>query len=275
MALEVRSLSDSLGAEVRGVDASTPLEPRVQAALLEIWRAHYMILLRDQKIDAASQMRFVSYFGALADESRDGGGASYVSNTRSDGFGADPELFFHSDLAFTHQPLQAISRYPLELPVRGGATVFANAAAAAKTLPDDLRTRCQGLLARHVFDLIGQRQDMRHRLEAAPNAAHASHPVLWRHPDTAEPILYVSQMQTDCILELPDEESEALLEELLAHLYRPEHLYEHSWEFGDLLVWDNRALQHARRPFDDTQPRTLRRTIAGLTVVRAYDQRSG
>ena len=34
----------------------------------------------------------------------------------------------------------------------------------------------------------------------------------------------------------------------------------HDWAAGDLLIWDNLMLQHARLPFDSSEPRTLRRT---------------
>jgi hypothetical protein len=39
----------------------------------------------------------------------------------------------------------------------------------------------------------------------------------------------------------------------------PAHLYSHGWEVGDLIVWDNLLLQHARPDFDPNENRTLRR----------------
>ena len=59
-------------------------------------------------------------------------------------------------------------------------------------------------------------------------------------------VLYVTQVMTREILELPSEESEDLLEELFAHLYAPERVYEHEWREDDLVIWDNIATQHAR-----------------------------
>ncbi len=72
-------------------------------------------------------------------------------------------------------------------------------------------------------------------------------------------------MQTDRILDLPEPEAGALLEELLAHLYRPEHLYEHDWRPGDFLFWDNWSLQHARPDGDEN--RTLRRVVIGDLAI--------
>jgi taurine dioxygenase len=164
-----------------------------------------------------------------------------------------------------------ISLYALELPGRGTSTRFATAALAARTLPAPLRRRSEGLRARQLFDLVSQRQDVRYRLEDFPQASGAEHPLLRAHGETGEPVLFVGQMHTDRILDLPEAESESLLRELLAHLYRPEHCYEHFWRPGDLLVWDNQALQHGRPSFDASEPRTLRRVVAGALVVKAYE----
>jgi taurine dioxygenase len=272
MGMEIWPLSDALGVEVRGLDLRAPLAADELGALRDAWRRAHLLLVRDPGLPERDQIRFVANFGPVLDESMQGeGGASYVSNRRPDGFAREGELYFHSDLAFTPAPLHVLSLYALEVPAGGSPTLFANAGLAARTLPARLRERASGLRARHLFDLVSQRQDLRYRLEQFPDAAQAVHPLLVEHHATREPILFVSQMQTDRILGLPDAEAEALLEDLLAHLYRPEHVYRHDWQTGDLLVWDNWALQHARPPFDSAEPRTLRRVVAGELVVKAYE----
>jgi len=272
MSLEILPVSAALGAEVRGLDLREPLGEAERSALLRAWRRAHLLLIRAPDLAERDQIRFVGEFGAVIDESMEGsGGASYVSNRRADGFSRQGELYFHSDLAFTPEPLHTISLYALEIPASGSATLFANAMLAARGLPARLRELCAGLRARHLFDLVAQLQDVRYRLEAFPQAAQAVHPVLLPHRESGEPILFVGQMQTDRILELGDAESDALLDELLAHLYRPEHVYEHSWTPGDLVLWDNWALQHGRRSFEATQARTLRRIVAGGSVVKAYE----
>jgi alpha-ketoglutarate-dependent taurine dioxygenase len=87
---------------------------------------------------------------------------------------------------------------------------------------------------------------------------------LWSHRTTGEPILAVWQQQTDALLPLPDDESTELLHALFAHLYRPEHVMVHRWQPGDLLLWDNHALQHARPDVGVDEPRTLRRVCVGV-----------
>jgi taurine dioxygenase len=101
-------------------------------------------------------------------------------------------------------------------------------------------------------------------------APQAEHPVLMTHPITGARILYVTAMQTDSIVGLADDESEALLEQLWGELYAPGNVYEHEWQVGDLLVWDNLALQHARGAV--TGRRTLRRVPVGTVLARLRDQ---
>jgi taurine dioxygenase len=271
MALEITELSAALGAEVQGVDLRREIAPNAHEALRRAWRERHLLLFRGQDLSAEDQTRAVSCFAPGIDESPDGAGVNYVSNARPDGILRRGVLLFHSDLAFTSHPLQAISLYAQEIPASGSATHYASAVAACRSLPAALRARAAGLRARHVFDLVGQRGDQPYRLEHTPNPVHAEHPVIWPHPETGQEILYVSQMQTDRILGVSERESAALLEQLLAHLYRPEHLYVHHWRPRDLVVWDNWALQHARVPFDEREKRTLRRAVAGVGVVRAYE----
>jgi alpha-ketoglutarate-dependent taurine dioxygenase len=88
-------------------------------------------------------------------------------------------------------------------------------------------------------------------------------PVGHRHPRTGETLLFVAQQMTQRIDDMEPAESEALLEELFNHLYRPENVVEHHWREHDLVLWDNIALQHARPNITIEGPaRTLRKTFA-------------
>ena len=49
-------------------------------------------------------------------------------------------------------------------------------------------------------------------------------------------------------------------------MYAPDNVYEHTWQVGDLLVWDNLALQHARDAVNGR--RTLRRVPVGTVLAR-------
>ena len=86
----------------------------------------------------------------------------------------------------------------------------------------------------------------------------------------------MSEQQTDSIESLGKAEGAALLEDLFAHLYSPPHLYTHEWRAGDLVIWDNRALQHARDALGRELTRTLRRVaIGGSSVIEFFRMRDG
>jgi Taurine catabolism dioxygenase TauD, TfdA family len=91
--------------------------------------------------------------------------------------------------------------------------------------------------------------------------------VVWQHPRTRLPPLFDSQQISARIVGLAPDESELLLEQLFAHLYRPEVVFDHEWRPGDLVVWDNLAVQHARGNVEIEGPeRTLRKTIGPIPV---------
>ena len=109
---------------------------------------------------------------------------------------------------------------------------------------------------------------------AFENAMTRSTPVAFQHPRTGATVLYVSQQMTQHVVGLSKEESEALLEELFTHLYRPECLYEHMWTNRDLVAWDNIALQHARPNVTLEGPvRTLRKVFAPIPPRTATPSR--
>ena len=102
--------------------------------------------------------------------------------------------------------------------------------------------------------------------------------MLWPHRDTGEEILAVWEQQTDAILPLAPDESTELLEALFEHLYQPAHRYQHEWRTGDLVVWDNHAVQHSRPEVGTDEPRTLRRVCIGdtqdLSIFARYVRKS-
>jgi taurine dioxygenase len=194
----------------------------------------------------------------------------FVSNREPEAGAPYGRLLFHADMMWAPNPFQVLSLYGLHVDSGAATTTFTSATHAWDTLPADLRARVEGLHARHV---TGQqmRADDEHLLQPIRAQEESTvTPIAHRHPRTGRTILYVSQMMTREIVELPAAESEALLQELFAHLYDPAHLYEHVWHEQDLVVFDNLAMQHARgdvRP--DGPTRTLRKVFAPIPVMAA------
>jgi len=266
MAIEAVPLSAALGVEVRGVDLHT--DPRAAADdLRALLGTHHLLSFSAPGLGADEQLRLLGLFGPLLDESRDGSGWTYVSNVEEGGVLGDHEFLFHSDLEFTDDPVRVLSLYAVELPDAPTSTRFANTARAARELDPETRARVEGRRAIHVYPLLEARGDERYRLaDVDEGAARAEHPVLMTHPVTGVDLLYVSAMQTDSVVGLAEDESEALLARCWDVLYAPDNVYEHVWSLGDLVVWDNLAVHHAR---DAVQGRrTLRRVPVGNVLAR-------
>jgi len=133
--------------------------------------------------------------------------------------------------------------------------------AACDALPADLRQKLEGRLAMHSYEpgYGTSNVQMRIRAPVSPTAHSFAHPVIRTHAATGRKALYVNRLMTQYIVGMPREESDALLERVFDHQEQPRFQYEHRWEIGDLLVWDNRCALHARRDFPATHLRKLRR----------------
>jgi taurine dioxygenase len=266
----VRQLSPALGAEIAGVDLRDPIDDALAQQFLDLWHRHLVILLRNQTLDEDAQVRFAERFGAPAKiTSGRTFSAKYpsvmlISNIRLDGkpIGAlpDGEMHFHTDQCHQEIPAKATMLYAIEIPSKGGNTLFANAYSAYETLPADLKQRIAGRRALNAYD-----KDSTLRTANYDNARSSCwHPVVRTHPATGRKALYVNRLMTREIEGLPRDESDALLQKLFDHQEQPGFVYEHVWRPGDILMWDNRCTLHARTDFSAGERRMLRRvTILG------------
>ncbi|UEP39484.1 TauD/TfdA family dioxygenase [Burkholderia ambifaria] len=264
-----------LGAEVVGIDLSQPLGAadfaRVHRAHLE----HHVLVFRDQRITPDEHVAFSRRFGplqihvlhqfALAAHPEVLIVSNIVENGRPIGLG-DAGHFWHSDLSYKAKPSLGSLLHAQELPAEGGDTLFANMHLAWDTLPAHLRRAVEGRRAEHTY--LARYAELQARSPWRPNLSAEQiaqveavvHPVVRTHPETGRKALFVSEHFTTRIVDLPEDESRALLDELFAHSVRAEHLYRHHWRAHDLVFWDNRSLMHLAAGTPDHLRRKLYRT---------------
>jgi taurine dioxygenase len=265
----------ALGAEIRDIDLRTPCDAETLVALRAAWLDHLVLVFRDQNITEDDQIRFAEHFGetvgARSKDRTDGGDRRLmlISNIRENGepigLLPDGELMFHSDSVFLEKPLLGAMLYAEEIPSTGGNTMFANMYDAFDALPEKLQERLSGLQAVNVFDYETQVRTGRFDRAKAP---HATHPAVRTHPETGRKALYVNRLMTEEFVGLDAGDSDALLGTVLAQAENMDHVYEHVWRVGDLVMWDNRCTQHARKDFPGNERRLLRRV--GLEGDRPY-----
>jgi alpha-ketoglutarate-dependent taurine dioxygenase len=142
-----------------------------------------------------------------------------------DGYKADK---WHADETFTDSPVTGAVLTIRTRPAFGGDTIWANTAAAHDALSNGMKTLLANRRARHEIT----------------EAVFAVHPVIRTHPVSGRRLIYVNDTFTRGIVNLPPEESDAILPFLKRHVSRPDFTYRHSWTDGDVVIWDNRSTQH-------------------------------
>lgn len=275
MALTIRPFAGALGAEILDANLKDGLTAPDFDAIRQAWLDYQVIVLRGQSITKEDQLRFARAFGELEevrtkkDDPDQKQYVLYVANRIVDGSkGAlpDGEMFFHSDQCYYAVPCKATMLNAMELPSRGGETLFASMYKAYEKLPDALKARIVGRSAMNVYDYAAD--PTKRNPHFNPEAPHAIHPIVTRHPETGKSALFVNRQMTHHIIDMDPAESEELLLELFDHAEDPANVYEHVWQPHDLLIWDNRAVLHARRDFDPAEARVLRRiTVKGTAPV--------
>ena len=267
--LQTRPLSPNIGAEVLGVDLSRTLDAATAETIRQAWYANCILLFRGQDISEEQQVAFGSTFGELGRVLNKHGGASshhpgvmFVSNIRENGelIGAlpDGEMMFHSDQCYVERPSAAAMLYAMEVPSRGGNTLFANTYKACEAVPAELKARLEGARAVNVYDYANAATQ---RGTASAEAPRFAHPVFRTHPATGKRALYVNRLMTESIVGWDKAEGDRVLAQLFDLQENPDWIYEHVWKPGDLLVWDNRCALHARTDFDASERRLMRRCV--------------
>ena len=273
--MTVQKLAPLIGAEIGGVDLSAPMDVETFTAIETVWHNHGVLLFRRQKLDDLQQVEFAQRFGELAHPLKRYEGIShpaimFVTNERKDGkyIGAlpDGEMFFHSDMCYLEQPCMAAMLHAIAIPPEGGNTVFASMYAAYDALPDEFKFQLEGLMAMNSYEPGYGSSNVKARMETSGTTYTRSyaHPIFRTHPATGKKSLYVNRLMTEYIVDMPRAQSDELLKLLFDHQEQRQFQYEHRWQVGDVLIWDNRCTLHARRDFDDRHLRKLRRvTVKG------------
>jgi taurine dioxygenase len=258
--LQIIPTGGALGAEVRGVDLSQPLDDQTVAQLRRAFHDHCVLLFRNQQLSKTEQVRFTGYFGApvphptnTRDRDADVPEITIISNIEEDGqaVGAlgNAEVHFHADLVFLHEPGAVSILYCVETPESGGDTMWTNGYAAYDALDDATKERIDGLQATYV-----------HRNPAYNPPEPPAHPLVATHPETGRKSLFISPSSAHAVEGMDDDAGESLLNELFNHATQERFVWRHQWQPGDLILWDNRCTMHRREAFDNSQRRLMLRT---------------
>ena len=258
----VTPLSDAGGAEISGIDLREPIDDATANALRQAWLDHKILLIRNQDIAEEDQERFCLLFGELAGLKSQATTTKTLWVTNKE----EPErvaavqrgeMMFHIDQAYSELPCKGSTLSGVIIPDVGGNTCFSNCAKVYASLSDDWQRRLEGLTALNYFNY--DTNPSTRPGDVDPNAPQYSHPVVRTHPETGEKSVFVNRLMSMRINDLDRSESDEILHYLFDRIEEPANIYEHVWQVGDLVLWDNRCTAHARTDYDSEKRRLLRR----------------
>jgi len=265
-------------AEATGIDLREPLTPAQIKAVEEAMDQHAVLVFRDQNLSQTQQIEFAKSLGPLDMGLRKLKGGPHrleyaeladISNVKVDGEVADrahakivgnvANQLWHSDSSFQKPRAKYSMLSAVTVPVFGGETEFADLRMAWDDLPDWRQRQVEGLRAVHYAlhsrFLLGDTQYTEEQRTAIPPA---SWPLVQTDPRTGRKILFVGIHA--CEIEgMTLAEGRMLLLDLMEHATQRQFVYQHHWQVGDLVMWDNTSTVHRGRWFDFTERRELRR----------------
>jgi len=262
----------TFGAVVTGI-ALTSVGDEEWQKIHNAFHEYGLLVFPDQHLSDQAQGEFGRRFGEI-EIIVQGKSAVPLSNKLSGGGVADKDdpimqvllgnEGWHTDSSYMPVSAKASLLSAHVVPEKGGGTEWADMRAAYEALPEGLQETIQDLAAHHSLKYSQARAGMTQSKGYGYDVEDAPlRPLVKFHPVTGKPALYIGRHAYG-IPGLDEAESEALLDRLLSFACSPERCYEHQWQVGDLVVWDNRCLLHRARPYDITQARVMKHTrIAG------------
>lgn len=246
------------GSVIHDVDLQTADDDTLEAVVNEFHHSG-AILLRGQTMAPADLERFVSMFGEAEDHTNkafvmEGHEKVYILSNRigshRDGVG------WHTDYSYKEEPVMCTMLYSVEVPEEGGQTMLADMVAAYDALPPERQDALEKLRLHHSWEHF-----MVHRLEAKMELTpqllaenpDVVHPLIRTHPADGRKALWVSTGTVTQVIGQDDPNDLTLLDELVAFGTQDRFVYTHTWQVGDVLMWDNRCTLHTGTGFDDTK----------------------
>src|SRR6266550_731482 len=250
----------TLGASVEGLDLSRPLSAQEFEFALNALAEHGVLRYPRQDLSTLQLRDFSARWGELeinvANMYQEPGVpevmilSNIIENGRPIGL-ADAGQSWHTDMSYSRTIAFCNVLYGIRIPQRHGEplgnTEFCDQRAAYDELPPDLRKK----------------------LEGKP----VSHPIFLPHPITGRKALYANPGYSVRINELPQKESDAILEFLFEHQTQPKFRFAARWQVGDVLMWDNlRTIHNAVADYSADEPRLIKR--CQVMATRFFQERS-
>jgi len=238
------------------LDLREELSPPEQAELKRLYDTHDLLVVHGPILTMDDQIRVMGHLGPVL---RTVDSIGEISRDSPIGLGG-ARLCFHSDYAYSPEPLPGISLHAIDVEDEATSTRFAAGRTGWAALDPARQAALAELFALQVF---GVDLDRRNRFSEVGHLPSTAHPLVWEHPGTGGRFLFAPEMTTDSIVGVAADRSEALIAEVFGALYGEANVLEHRWSLGDLVIWNNVSVVHARGDCTGIERRTLQRVGIG------------
>ena len=276
----IKEIHDDFGAQISNVDLSISIKKEDVKVILNAIDDFSFLIFPDQSLSDDSHLEFtkllgvpepnhvaqgrdgiINYFGTIGNVQADG---TVQGNNHQHTKFLTGNNMWHTDSSFRKVPSFVSIMMAYEVPEKGGETQFVSARSAYERLSDDMKEKIDSLEVIH--DYVFSRSKV---AEVDPKHAASLPPIIQklvrRNPNTGAKNFYIGSHAKE-IVGWNYENSRLLLDELLAETVADEYVYTHTWQPGDLVIWDNRCILHRGTGYDaDKYRRFMRQTrVAGL-----------
>jgi alpha-ketoglutarate-dependent taurine dioxygenase len=276
MASSFQPLSPRIGAQAQ-MRAEELLQPAFAPECLEALERYGVLVFPRIGLTDEQQVAFSSLLGdpmlqgaPRPDGSRDvmfkvtldpkqNAAAEYLKGT----------IYWHIDGATDDVPARATLLTGRRLSKVGGQTEFCNSYAAYDDLPAAEQSYYETLRVVHSLEAanrLTKPNPSEQELAIWRRGAPKEHPLIWRHRTGRKSVVLGATV--DHIVGLSDADSRALVKKLTDFSTRPQIVYSHEWQVGDLVIWDNCGTMHRVIPYDAASGRMMHRTtLHGVEAI--------
>lgn len=275
MDLIANPLSEALGAEIIGGDFSKKLNDHHKKFLYDCFLKYHLLCLRSNKLSPKELYNLATTFGTPFTEvtrnqwDREVPEISILNSTylNLNDKPENPKLNrrngWHTDHSFKIDPPKATILHAHEIPSHGGHTRFCNTNKAYQDLPANKKKFFNSLNAVHCYDTErAPARPVKRTASEIKETPDVIHPLILKHDETNIKSIYFNANRTDRIVGYEKKESNQILDEIDNHITQNKYRYDHKWNIGDIIIWDNRCLIHSVNvDYPIKEPRIHLRTL--------------